>query len=155
MGPTPHNYFEDDPRERFSSKKRVTPLVNSTGYRRFNNSEKVEAQIVDDLIAFERYAKFDVGSLEAVQIREAIIDEVNMATPAATFEGNLDDWQDLNNKENLETMQTMFSSNQDGEFKIEYSMANRNNQPVPAHLSQTETNAYKARLIERHDGQLG
>ena len=49
----------------------------------------------------------------------------------------------------------MYSGNQDGEFKVEYSMANRNNQPVPAHLSQTETNAYKARLIERHDGQLG
>ena len=66
MGPTPHNYFENDPRERFSSKKRVTPFVNSAGYRRFNNSDKIESQIVDDLIEFERYAKFDVGSLEAV-----------------------------------------------------------------------------------------
>ena len=92
--PLPHNYFENDPRERFSSKKRVTPFINSLGYRRFNNSTKVEAQIVDDLIEFERYAKFDVGSLEAVQIREAIIEDMNIATPAAMFEGSLNDWQD-------------------------------------------------------------
>ena len=93
--PLPHNYFEDDPRERYSSKKRVTPHVSSQGYRRFNNSTKVEAQIVDDLIEFERYAKFDVASLEAVQIREAIIEDMNIATPAAMFEGSLNDWQDL------------------------------------------------------------
>ena len=99
MGPLPHDYFEGDVRERFSSKKRVTPFVNSTNYRRFNNSKKIEGQIVDDLIEFERYAKFDVGSLEAVQIREAIIEDINMATPAAMFEGNLDDWTEMNYKE--------------------------------------------------------
>ena len=96
MGPLPHNYFERDVRERFSSKKRVTPLVNSSQYRRFNNSTKIEEQIVDDLVEFERYAKFDVGSLEAVQMREAVIDDINMATPAAMFEGSLDDWTELN-----------------------------------------------------------
>jgi len=41
---------------------------------------------------FERYSKFDVASLEAVQIRETIIEDLNQATPAAMFEGSLDEW---------------------------------------------------------------
>ena len=44
------------------------------------------------MLTFERYSKFDVNSLQAVQIREAIIEDVNRATPAATFEGSLDEW---------------------------------------------------------------
>jgi hypothetical protein len=35
------------------------------------------------LLEFERYSNFDVPSLQAVQIKEAIIDEINIATPAA------------------------------------------------------------------------
>ncbi len=46
------------------------------------------------MLAFERYSKFDVASLEAIQIREAIIEDINVATPAAMFEGSLDQWNE-------------------------------------------------------------
>lgn len=35
-----------------------------------------------------------MASLEAVQIREAIIEDINTSTPAAMFEGSLNDWQE-------------------------------------------------------------
>ena len=44
------------------------------------------------MLEFERYAKFDVNSLECIQKREAIIEDINMSTPAATYEGTLEDW---------------------------------------------------------------
>lgn len=148
MGPLPYNYFENDPRERFSSKKRVTPVVNSQGYHRFNDSKQAKEQIEDDLIEFERYAKFDVASLEATQIREAIIEDMNIATPAAMFTGSLNDWQEQTNKE-------MNAANQfDYEFVIDEKQGNPG-PPVPAHLSQEERAEFKSKLIEQHDGQLG
>ena len=41
---------------------------------------------------FDRYAHFDVHVIESIKIREAIVDELNISTPIATFEGTLDQW---------------------------------------------------------------
>ena len=60
----------------------------------FNDARKIDCEIKSDLVEFERYANFDVESIEAVQIREAIIEDVNRATPAAAFEGTLEEWTD-------------------------------------------------------------
>ena len=92
--PLPHYYFRAD-RADPSSKKRIQPKFTSTDYRDFSNSETAENTIQDDLLEFERYAKFDVASLESVQIREAIIEDINLATPAASYEGTLDEWADM------------------------------------------------------------
>ena len=43
-------------------------------------------------MVFERYSNFDVESLEAVQMREQIISDIGIATPAATFTGTLDEF---------------------------------------------------------------
>ena len=45
-----------------------------------------------DLELFDRYAHFDVHAIESVKMREAIVDELNISTPIATFEGTLDEW---------------------------------------------------------------
>ena len=52
----------------------------------------MQAEIYEDMLEFERYAKFDVNSLECVQKREAIIEDINMSTPCATYEGSLEEW---------------------------------------------------------------
>ena len=88
--PLPPTYFEGTLEKSSTAKKRITPSIPSTEYSCFPNSSKVQDQVCNDLLAFERYAKFDVASLEAVQIREAIIEDLNQATPAAMFEGSLE-----------------------------------------------------------------
>ena len=52
----------------------------------------MQAEIYEDMLEFERYAKFDVHSLECIQKREAIIEDINMSTPCATYEGSLEEW---------------------------------------------------------------
>lgn len=43
---------------------------------------------------FDRYAHFDVHVIEAIKVREAIVDELNISTPIASFEGTLDEWSE-------------------------------------------------------------
>ena len=52
----------------------------------------MQAEIYEDMLEFERYSKFDVNSLECIQKREAIIEDINMSTPCATYEGSLEEW---------------------------------------------------------------
>ena len=92
--PLAQDYFESwvDPKNSSTALKRVTPSTITESYGTFYDAEAANDQLCDDLLTFERYAKYDVSSLEAVQIREAIIDDINRATPAAMFEGSLDEW---------------------------------------------------------------
>mmetsp|Transcript_44092 Transcript_44092/g.58520 ORF Transcript_44092/g.58520 Transcript_44092/m.58520 type:complete len:154 (-) Transcript_44092:798-1259(-) len=90
----PLDYFESwsDLNSQSSSIKRISPHLQTEDFKVYHDSGAAQDQIVEDLLTFERYSKFDVTSLQAVQIREAIIDDVNRATPAAMFEGSLEEW---------------------------------------------------------------
>ena len=75
--------------------KKVAPHVSSSDYAEFSTAESVTSQVCSDLELFDRYAHFDVHALEVVKIREAIVDELNIATPIASFEGTLDEWTEV------------------------------------------------------------
>ena len=94
--PLEQDYFESwiDVKNSSTALKRVAPNTTMSGYGAFSDAEAANKQLCDDLLTFERYAKFDVSSLEAVQIREVIIEDINHATPAAMFEGSLDEWSE-------------------------------------------------------------
>ena len=74
--------------------KRVVPHIQSDDYAEFSTADSVTSQVCSDLEVFDRYAHFDVHVIEAIKIREAIVDELNISTPIATFEGSLDQWNE-------------------------------------------------------------
>ena len=90
--PLTKEYFEDRPEEDGLSKDFIKPFSNTTQYQEFNDCAMLKEELYDDMLEFERYAKFDVNSLECVQKRESIIEDINQGTPAATFEGSLEEW---------------------------------------------------------------
>ena len=65
-----------------------------------------------DLEVFDRYTHFDCHLIEAIKMREAIVNELNIATPIASFEGTLDQWSE-------ETKDALLQSEPQFGFKIE------------------------------------
>ena len=74
--------------------KKVSPTYSTSDYTEFFSSEQSNEVILKDLVNFEEYSNFDVGAIEEVKVREKIIGDVNFASPAASFEGTLDEWQE-------------------------------------------------------------
>ena len=64
--PLNRTYFEHRPEENGKAKQRVTPEMTTRDFVEFNDSQKANADIQEDMLEFERYAKFDVNSLECV-----------------------------------------------------------------------------------------
>ena len=103
------------------------------------------------MIAFERYAKFDVASLEAVQIRETIIEDINQSTPAAMFEGSLEDWQDSlkygfemeDDKEIQLTTDINDETQNNDTRRVTHQKSSDAIGAMPAHLSQKEEQFYQ------------
>lgn len=113
-------------------------MISTVDYMMFNDARKIEREVCSDLVEFERYANFDVPSIEQVQIREAIIEDVKRATPAALFEGTLDEWTDkikddfeLENEE-LAPLPTISDYQDDEDIYPEQ------RKPIPANLSASE-----------------
>ena len=75
--------------------------------------------------------------IESIKIREAIVDELNIATPIATFEGTLDQWTE-------ETKDVMLQSPDQFGVKIELPTKDM---PKKVELTRTE-------LEDLHHGQI-
>ena len=128
-------------------------MTSTENYKTFNDSKVVNDILCEDLLAFERYAKFDVASIESTQIREAIIKDINTATPCAMFEGSLEEWTEQIKDTNVQDDEVEFgmttnSNNLNLEIDVDYfdddefGMRSDGLGPIPTHLTRQEAQDY-------------
>ena len=154
--PLNRTYFEQRPEENGFSKQRVGPEMTTKDYVEFNESQKVNADIQEDMLEFERYAKFDVNSLECVQKREAIIKDINMSTPAATYEGSLEEWITKPEDGVIELHENMNDEPHPQVIDLVTNFIFTSNQEpaMPVLMTEAEKIEYKKQLEVKHVWQL-
>ena len=107
------------------------------------------------MLEFERYAKFDVNSLECVQKREAIIEDINLGTPAATFEGTLEEWTMRPDEGLIELHEHM----EDPcpvviDHVVDFLFTNGEAPAMPVQMTEEERDDYKKQLEFKNSWQL-
>lgn len=146
------DYFEPllGDKQPSSALKRIVPSTTTEGYRSFYDANAAQEQLCDDLLIFEKYSKFDVGSLEALQIREAIIEDINKATPAAMFEGSLDEWSATLKDGTQQQIEEFQDEMEQVGYKIETFQIDNLNKELHSLVDQKTLNDVHERLMLRY-----
>jgi hypothetical protein len=61
--------------------ERVAPVYQESDYTEFPTFSTLKKDTLSDLVEFDKYVNFDLDSIQAVKIREAIVQEINVTTP--------------------------------------------------------------------------